>query len=535
MPLLADTKLPYDRDSVTPGILHFGVGQFCRGHLFYYTHRLFELLTKQGGKPKLDYGIIGVNVMKGERERQMWVDFKKQNFLYSLNLFPYSMNKDTPPGPPQTTVIGTMVDYVYAPEELDKVLGLLADPRIRIVSMTITEGGYNIDETTDEFDLSNPDVQADLRNPRRPKTTFGLIVEGLRKRMESGGRVKPFTVMSCDNLRHNGNVARKAILGYAKALDKTVAAWIEKNVRFPNSMVDRITPTTTLETKRMLQSLPNGIKDDEQPVIGESFNQWVLEDKFVNGVRPAWEKVGLELTDDVAGYEHTKIRILNSSHLFVTFAGLLLGYRTVHEALADKDIRQLVDKSLDMDILPTLTSPMDKAQYRRTILARFSNAAIADQLLRIAGDGTSKVQVFWANNVMAVMTRSEKLRASGKANDAALGLDNFAFGLACFLLYLKGKDCFNKIYPVVEPKLAPASWKSVMQPADANPPAPKFDGDEAKAMLGFNAFDPWRSQPGRAQLEKRMIFYYNAMRSKGVREAMRLLPGWKASGAAAKL
>lgn len=533
MPLLAEVPIPYDRSSITPGIVHFGVGQFCRGFLFFYTHRMFALNAKTGagGEHAKEWGIVGVNVMEGEREIAMQRCFRKQNCLYSLTRFPHKDRSDKSAAVPAplTTVIGSMLDYLYAPSEGAKVIEYLASPKIKIVSMTVTEGGYNINEKTNEFDLTNAAVLEDLKHPETPRTSFGFIVEGLRRRREllekSGGKELPFTVMSCDNLRNNGDVAKRAILGYAKARDADLAAWIEANVKFPNSMVDRITPATTPEVKKRLQAMPNGIKDDEQPVIGEAFNQWVLEDKFVGGRRPEWEKVGLELTTNVAGYEHTKIRILNSSHLFCTFCGLLLGHRFVHTALADPDIFKLVERSLDCDVLPTLTSPMDKFKYKETILSRFSNAAIADQLLRIALDGTSKVQVFWANNIIAVLKRAQALKKQrgGKA-PRDLGLHHFAFGLASFLVYLDGVDANGKKYPVIEPKLAPESWKATI---DA--------GGEDPAVLNFNAFDPWRNEPGHEEMDKWVKYFRADIHKKGARKAMRDIARWDRTLEKAKL
>ncbi|KPI90878.1 putative mannitol dehydrogenase [Leptomonas seymouri] len=480
MPLQkSDASLAYDRTRITPGILHFGVGQFCRGHLFRYTQHLLELSAKENHQYD-SWGIIGVNVIKGPHEREMWQDFKKQDCLYSVTLCPTK-------GPHTTEIIGSMLDYVYAPEEHQKVLDYLVDPRIRILSLTVTEGGYNIDETKGCFDLENSAVKADLANPTAPQTSFGYIVEGLRLRREQN--VEPFSVMSCDNLRHNGDVAKRAVLGFANARDQDLARWIEENVCFPNSMVDRITPATTPSMRAHLNKL-TGL-NDLRPVIGEDFNQWVIENKF--RARPPWERVGQELSDDVPGYENTKVRILNSSHLMLTFSGLLLGYRTVHEALADADIYRLVENALVNDILPTLDSPMDKVAYKNKVLSRFMNPAIADQLLRIAGDGCSKVQVFWTNNIVALLQSKRDLR-------------NFAFGLACFLAYLEGKDCEGETFPVVEPKLNPV-WKQLV--ASSNLSAP----------LSLNAFDPWRKLD-HAELDAQIVHYRRLIRERGVRAAM---------------
>ena len=480
MPLKeSDLPLAYDRSRITPGIVHFGVGQFARSHLFRYTHHLLELSAKEEHQYD-SWGIIGVGPRKGEKQKQVWQDFKKQDCLYTVTLFPTE-------GPHTTEMLGSMLDYIYAPEEQQRLVDYLADPRIRIVSLTVTEGGYNIDEAKNCFDLTDKAVKADLENPTQPQTPFGYIVEGLRLRREHN--VEPFSVMSCDNLRHNGEVTKMAILGYAYARDRELGEWIEANVCFPNSMVDRITPTTTPEMRTRLNKL-NGV-DDLHPVVGEDFNQWVLEDRFTE--RPAWERVGVELTDSVTGYENTKVRILNSSHLLMTLAGLLLGYQQVHEALGDKDIFRLVESSLDNDVLPTLDSPMDKVAYKNKVLSRFMNTEIADQLLRIAGDSCSKVQVFWTNTVIALLEQKRDL-------------SNFAFAIACFLAYLEGKDCNGASFDVVEPKLDP-SWKELIASSDLSAP------------LALNAFDPWRNRD-HAELDAQVVKYRQLIKDVGVRAAM---------------
>lgn len=477
----SENALRYNRRAMTPGIMHFGVGQFCRGHLFRYTQKVMELPENKNGCP---WGIVGVNVMKGDRERSMWMDFRAQKCLYTVSLF-------APNGNAEHQVLGSMLEYLYAPEQHDVVMKYLQDPKIKILSLTVTEGGYNIDENTGKFDLTNAAVQEDLRNPEKPKTTFGYIVEGLRLRRAAG--VEPFTVMSCDNLRHNGNVAKTAVLGYAAARDPELAAWIESSVCFPNSMVDRITPATTDEVRQKLQKLTG--TNDRQPVIGEDFDQWVIEDIFHKGQRPAWEKVGLELSTDVPGYENTKVRILNSSHLMITFPGLLLGYRTVHEALADPDVYRVVELCLTQSILPFLRSPVDTVAYKNKVLSRFKNPAIADQLLRIAGDGCSKVQVFWTENMKAVVSQPEKSK-----------LDFFAFGLATFIEYLHGKDCLGQSFPVIEPKLD-GKWKELIASSDLAAP------------LALNAFDPWRSLD-HAALDERVVHYRRMIKEQGIRKTI---------------
>ncbi|KEG10349.1 polyol:NADP oxidoreductase [Trypanosoma grayi] len=482
-------SLEFDRSKLTPGILHFGVGQFCRGHLMLYLRDIFRLSAAEDGRYN-DWGVVGVNVLDGPNEKKMFHDFKKQDCLYTLTITPTS-------GESEHCLMGSMVDYIFAPTEQTKLLQMVADPRIKIVSLTITEGGYNIDEKTNTFDVTNKDVQRDLKNPHAPTTTFGYIVEGLRRRHKSG--VAPFTIMSCDNLRHNGDVAKKAILGYANALDADLASWIESNVKFPNSMVDRITPGTTPQIRERLNKM-TGV-DDAQPVLAEDFYQWVLEDKFNKGVRPPWDRVGVTFSDDVAGYEQVKQRILNSSHIMLTWPALLLGYQYIHEGMEDTDVSRLVEESLDKDVLPTLRAPagMDLVAYKNKVLSRFKNHALGDQLLRVAGDGCSKVQVFWTVTITAVL--KDKRDHS-----------RFAFGIAAYIEMLKGKDENGRVFPVVEPKL-PVGYEALASSSDLAAP------------LQLPVFDSWRALD-HAQLDSDIVKYRRLIQKHGVRAAM----PWKAEG-----
>ncbi|ORC86283.1 polyol:NADP oxidoreductase [Trypanosoma theileri] len=473
----------FDRSKVTPGIMHFGVGQFCRGHLMLFVRDILRLSAKEGGRYN-DWGVVGVNVPAGPREKQMEVDFKKQDCLYTFTTL-------STEGEAKHYLMGSMLDYMYAPEEQAKVLRMLKDPRIKIISLTITEGGYNIDEKKGVFDLKNRDVQHDICNPQAPKTVFGYIVEGLRRRREAG--VPPFTIMSCDNLRHNGEVAKKAVLGYAKAVNPELAAWIKANVKFPNSMVDRITPATTPDKREELNKM-TGIADRE-PVVGEDFYQWVIEDKFNNGVRPPWDRVGVTFSTDVPGYENAKVRILNSSHILLSFPALLLGMTYIHEGMCDPDIYRLVNEALEKNVLPTLRVPdgVDIVQYKDKILSRFKNAGIGDQLLRVAGDGCSKVQVFWTENVTAVLR---------KRMDPSL----FAFGIAAYLEMLRGKDEKGNEIPIFEPTL-PKGYEKLVRSSDL------------AAALQLPAFDSWRSMD-HAQLDRDVVMFRQIIRKRGVRAAM---------------
>lgn len=441
----------YDIADVQPGIVHFGVGNFFRAHLAYYVDRVLGL--KDGAK---NWGIVGVGLRDSARSVKKADDFMAQDGLYSLT-------ETATGGKSRRRVIGALRGYVLAPRTPEKVLDLLAAPETRIVSLTITEGGYNIDETTGKFRLTNKAVAHDLAHPKTPKTVFGFVAEGLRRRRDAGhGGV---TILSCDNLRHNGDVSRKAFVSYARALDPSLADWMEENVTFPNAMVDRITPSVSPKTAEKLNA-QSGL-DDLQPLLAEDFTQWVVEDKFAAG-RPAFEEVGVQFSDRVGAYEHAKIRMLNASHLILSAAGMLMGIELVDEVLAKPELRRFVDDFLDRDVIPTLAAPpgVDLQDYKDTLLTRFANKAMADQVARIAADATSKAQVFWTETVRKVL--EEKRDAT-----------RVAYALALLLELLRGRAQNGRMFELEEPALD----EEQLDIAHA---------DDYRAALALPAFDGWR-------------------------------------------
>jgi len=467
----------YDLKDIKPGILHFGVGNFFRAHEAYYVEKVLGLPGQH------QWGIVGVGLTSGERSKKKADDFTAQNCLFSLT-------ETAPSGESKRSVIGALRDYILAPEKPDAVLNLLSDPGIKIVSMTITEGGYNINEHTGEFDLENDAVQRDLANPEAPSTIFGYVVEGLRRRRDAGNRA--FTIMSCDNLRHNGNVARKAFLGFARARDPELASWIEANATFPNAMVDRITPTVSPAIAERLNR-ESGL-DDLLPLVAEDFTQWVIEDEFADG-RPAFEKVGVQMVEDVTDYEFMKIRMLNASHIFLAFSGLLLGYDHIDESINDPDLRKLVEAYLDTDVIPTLKAAPgeDLEKYKESVISRFSNPAMADQNLRIGSDGQSKVQVFWTVTIQNLL--------KGK-----LSIDRVAYGLAAYLEMLRGKNEKGGSFEPIEPTFTEETWKIAKS-------------DDLEAGFALPAFDGWRKL-NHEKLDAKVIEKRRIIREKGVKAAL---------------
>ncbi len=363
----------YDRTDVKVGIVHFGVGGFHRAHQAMYLDQLMER-----GKA-LDWGICGVGVMPFDLK--MKEAMEAQDCLYTLVL------KD-PDGGWEPRIVGSIVQYLYAPDDPDAVIEKMADPATRIVSLTVTEGGYNFNQVTGEFDDTNPAVQADLAPGAVPATTFGLITEALVRRRSRG--IEPFTVMSCDNIQGNGHMAHEVFAAFARLRDPELGEWVEGSVRFPNSMVDRITPGTTDEDRQQV-SERFGV-EDAWPVVCEPFTQWVLEDNFSSG-RPPLEDVGVQVVPDVMPYELMKLRLLNASHQALCYFGYLAGYRLVHEVAQDRLFANFLLDYMNLEATPTLAPVpgIDLDAYKHQLIERFSNAAVRDTVARLCAESSDRI------------------------------------------------------------------------------------------------------------------------------------------------
>ena len=349
-------KPSYDRDEIGIGIVHFGVGGFHRAHQAMYVDRLLEKGLAH------DWGICGVGVMPADR--RMADVLAAQDGLYTLL-------QENPDGSCDARVIGSIVDYRYAPDDPESVIELLAAPSTRIVSLTITEGGYNIDSLDDE----GVDV-------------FGLVAEALARRRERG--ITSPTIVSCDNIEGNGEVARQAFTTYADRVHPGLAEWISANTRFPNSMVDRITPVTTPEVIAALES-EFGV-EDQWPVAAEPFTSWVLEDDFSDG-RPPLEDVDVLLVDDVTPYELMKLRLLNASHQSLCYFAYLSGYRLVHDAAGDPLFAEFLREYMDSEATPTLkpVPGIDLPDYKRTLIERFANPGVRDTIARLCAGSSDRI------------------------------------------------------------------------------------------------------------------------------------------------
>ncbi len=392
----------YDRRQLSVGIVHFGVGGFHRAHQAMYIDRLMNQGLAR------DWAICGVGVMPADMA--MRDALGGQDGLYTLVL-------RHGPGRLQGQVIGSIIDYLFAPDDPERVLRVLTDPRTRIVSLTITEGGYNIDPVSGKFDADNPVITADLAPGAVPSTVFGFVVEALRRRQAQG--ISPFTVMSCDNVQANGHVARSSMLAFASLRDPALAEWIGREVAFPNSMVDRITPTTTAEDRAEVRA-EFGI-DDAWPVVCEPFTQWALEDNFVDG-RPPFEAAGAQLTADVEPYERMKLRLLNASHQAIAYSGRLSGYVYAHEAASDPVFVEFLLGYMNGEARRTLgdVPGVDLDDYVLTLVARFANPAIRDTLARLCAFSSDRVPKW----VLPVLR--ENLAAGGEITRTTAIVANWA-------------------------------------------------------------------------------------------------------------
>jgi mannitol-1-phosphate/altronate dehydrogenase len=374
----------YDRTTLTPAIVHFSVGGFHRAHQAVYL----DELARRG--VATDWGVVGV----GLHRRDMKDALMPQDYLYTV--VERGAAEDT------ARVVGTLLGYLFAPEESDAVLDTLADERTRLVTMTITRDGYPVDPVTGAFKEDDAEIQADLAHPHRPSTVCGYICEALDRRRAAG--IAPFSVLSCDNMQDNGAVTREMIVSFARLRDAELARWIEENVAFPSSMVDRITPTTTPETREeVVQTF--GV-EDRWPVVTEEFAQWIVQDTFCNG-RPPLEEVGVQFVPDVAPYELMKTRLLNASHCALGYLGYLSGYRRTDEAMADPLLRDYIARLMDEEVTPLLPDVpgIDLADYTRTLLERFANPKVGDQLDRLCGRGSTKMPAYLLPSIAEALER----------------------------------------------------------------------------------------------------------------------------------
>ncbi len=404
----------FNRAECSTGILHFGVGNFHRAHLQSYTNSLLEQTQSN------EWAICGAMIMP--QDETLYRRLKSQDGIYSLTVCGRDGNNSV-------EWIGSLTQLLWSGEGVEPIIDKVASPATRIITLTITEGGYNIDTQA---------ARSDIKREQAPQSVFGIIAEGLRRRIENGAG--PITILSCDNLQHNGDTCRRVFTEFFALQDGALAEWVAKNVTFPNSMVDRITPATTpADIERINATLDCR---DEAPVYCEDYLQWVVEDNFAAG-RPAWERVGVEFTNDVAPFENMKLSLLNASHTLLSYPSLLSGYRKVDEAMHDARIVKFVEDFMNIDVTKYVPAPAntDLELYKKTLIERFANSTVSDQISRLCGDGASKFPVY-------VMPIVKKMLAGGD------DLKRIAYLIAAYRHYLKYQTDDNGVaFDIFEPAL----------------------------------------------------------------------------------
>ncbi|MCG7391773.1 mannitol dehydrogenase family protein [Microvirga sp. ACRRW] len=395
---------PYDRSAVTTGIVHLGVGAFHRAHQAVYVE---DILAQEP-----HWGIVAASL----RSPDTYDALEPQDGLYTLSIRSGEGEK--------LRVIGAIQRVIVAPQAIEDLLKVMADPKTRIVSLTVTEKGYCHDPATGTLNESHPDVVHDLRNPHLPRSAPGFIIEALRRRRIAG--VPPFTVLTCDNLPSNGRTVKRVLTRFAELSDPAFGRFVANEVACPCTMVDRIVPATSDEDRRRIRE-ELGVTD-AWPVVTEPFTQWVIEDSFPQG-RPTWETVGAEFVSDVEPYEHMKLRLLNGSHSTLAYLGYLAGYETVADTMADPAFERLIAGLMNEEVTSTLHMPAgaDLAAYKRALIERFKNPALRHRTWQIAMDGSQKLPQRLLGTVR------DRLR-----DDAPI--QRLALGVAAWMRYVTGID-----------------------------------------------------------------------------------------------
>jgi len=447
------TAPAYDRSKLSPGILHLGVGNFHRAHMANYMDDLFHVDFENAK----EWGMVGAGIMH--------FDAAKRDMLESQDWLQTLVERDA--GVEKAKVIGSMIDFLHVDhvkKEHTELQAAMMDPNIKIISLTVTEGGYYL-HVDGSLDLNDPSIKNDIANPSEPHTIFGMIIKALDLRRKAG--MKPFTVMSCDNIPQNGEVLRGVINTLAiKAYPKCgLADWITKEVAFPNSMVDRITPATT-DAQRTHIKEHYGF-EDACPIFCEPFRQWVIEDiPFSNG-RPAFEKLeNVKFVKNVIPFEDMKIRILNGGHASLCYPAALLDVEYVHQAMEHPTISRFLDALERNEIIPTIppVPDTDLREYWDLIQRRFSNPTIGDTITRICYDGASRQPKFI---VPVVMDHLKEAKEAGGGAGGQQQVDGMALVSAMWCRYCQGKTESGATIPANDPiwdELQEKAKKAVTDP-----------------------------------------------------------------------
>lgn len=474
LPALSSDKPRYNRATLKPGIVHLGIGAFHRAHQAVYTD---TVLNTNGG----DWGIIGCSLRSAAVKQQL----QPQDGLYTV------LQRGAEPTP---RIIGSVLEVLVGPENPSAIIDAIALPSVKIITLTITEKGYCHLPATGRLNLAHADIQADINNLHAPISAPGFIVAGLLKRFEQ--QLEPISIISCDNLPHNGAVARAVVVELAEQINPQLAQWIKQSIAFPGTMVDRIVPATTAADVQNLAEQWGYL--DEGLVVAEPFSQWVIENHFANQ-RPAWETAGALIVNDVAAYETMKLRLLNGSHSLLAYAGFLAGYETIYQVMQDQQFVALTRQFM-ATAANTLKAPehFDLTAYQEQLIQRFSNPGLQHRTGQIAMDGSQKIPQRWLNSVRDGQT---------------LGLDTdiFAFALAAWLRYLQGVDERGHSISISDPLAEPL--QSI---------AATFCGDYSALVRTFFSFEAvfgldMREQNG---LIERTAYWLESIHQQGIKKSV---------------
>ncbi|MCB4799045.1 mannitol dehydrogenase family protein [Neotamlana laminarinivorans] len=412
-------KPTYNRDLIKTSILHIGVSSFHRSHQAYYINELIEKYNV------LNYGICGVDLL--ESDRKIYNILKDQDGLYTL----YTK---APSGHHKAKVIGAIVEYFFGPENPLAVIEKIANPDIKIITLTIAEDGYQLNQVTGAFDINQPLINNEIKNQFSPKTVFGYLAQGLKLRKLRN--LPGCTILSCDNIKANGDTIKEAFFNYIKQTEPELLDWVKKNTTFPNSMVDRITTVTSTDDINELKDIY--ALDDQWPVISESFNQWIIEDNFLEK-RPDWEKVGVVFTKKITPFEKMKLRVLNAGHTILGVLGTMCGYKTVFEAATDSDIMQFFKQFVENEITKSLNDfTADEIEdYKHLLITRFQNPYINDRLSRICSESSAKIPLFVLPTINDLLNSNNSLTKS-------------AFIIAAWCKYNDGVDDNKVPYKITD-------------------------------------------------------------------------------------
>ncbi|WP_461534062.1 mannitol dehydrogenase family protein [Sinomicrobium sp.] len=460
----------------TSAILHFGVGAFHRSHQAFYLQRLIDKNPELYAKWK----ITGACIMPGDKT---FVEhFRNQDFLYSLKSY-------SPDGQEEVELISVIDTVLYGPENPMQIINKIASPETLVVSFTITEGGYMIDDNG-RFQIEHPDILWDLDKENAPKTVFGYLARGLSIRKEQGGEA--ITLLSCDNVQENGKLLKQALLAFLEQFDAELVAYVLRGIAFPNTMVDRITPVTTADNRKEFASAFH--YQDHCLVVCEAFHQWIIEDTG-NSDFPPLQEAGAIVVPDVSPYEMMKLRILNGGHSLLGLVGKGMGIDYIHTAVSSELLSELFDLYTEKEAIPSLEiiDEIDFYRYASTVKSRFGNSLIKDSTDRIISYSSAKIPRF----VLPVLQYNLN---AGKSPDIAI------FIIATWWFYLYQQVESNKADEIED--VLQDRWKFV------------FSQEKDIAIVEFLNTDIVFGSLGKdKKLKSQVTYWINLILSVGMYEA----------------